>query len=356
MQSSEWHEDVLGADFEQRTLPLPGSEATLVRHVPSTRDATPRRVAVLYVHGFVDYFFHPHVARALASPESLRVPGAERGDSRGGGAGYAFYAVDLRGFGRSLAAHTAAGKDPNLAPDLALHAQDLDAAAAAVRGAGHERLVVLGHSMGGLVTTLWAAGRPGRADALVLNSPWFDLNESWLMRGPVTRALAAVGRVAPRLVVGGLHEHYGRALHADSGGEWDFDPAWKPHEGFPVRAGWISTVRAAQRRLGTGALDVGVPTLVVASARSGPHKTAHPEVLTTDSVLSVDHIRAGAQRIGSDITFEQVDGGAHDLALSPSPAREEYLRVVTTWLAKRVPRPPDRAVRGQAAGNRSAAR
>lgn len=318
--TATWSEDVLGDGFEQRVLDLPdGAEATLVRHAPSATEDPPRRVAVLYVHGFADYFFHPHVARALAD------------------AGYAFYALDLRGFGRSMASHTAAGGDPNLAADLSLHAQDLDAAAAAVRAAGHERLVVLAHSMGGLVATVWAASRRGRADALVLNSPWFDLNASWLLRVPVTRVLDGVGRVAPRLVVGGLHEHYGRALHAGSGGEWDFDLAWRPHAGFPARAGWIRTVRAAQRRLNAGAFDVGVPTLVLASGRSGSHTRAHADLLTTDSVLAVEHIRAGARRIGTDVTFVQVEGGAHDLALSPPPAREAYLRAVVDWLRERMP-------------------
>src|SRR5690606_36880573 len=90
-----WGADVLGPDFEALTLPLPeGAEATLVRHVPSTPGTgtadDARRVAVLYVHGFVDYFFHPHVAAALA------------------GRGYAFYALDLRAYGRSLTSHTAA--------------------------------------------------------------------------------------------------------------------------------------------------------------------------------------------------------------------------------------------------------
>ncbi|WP_245993049.1 alpha/beta hydrolase [Xylanimonas allomyrinae] len=286
-----------------------------MRHTPSVDgDDGPRPVAVLYVHGFVDYFFHPHVARALAA------------------AGYAFYAVDLRGYGRSLAAHAAAGHDPNLVPDIALHARDLDAAAGAVRAAGHTTLVVLAHSMGGLVTSLWAASRPGRVDALVLNSPWFDLNENWLLRGPVTRLVDVVGRVAPRLPLGGLGEHYGRALHE----AWGYDLAWKPVEGFPVRAGWFRSVRAAQRRLRHG-LDVAVPTLVLVSARSGPHRHAHDALLTTDSVLDVAHIRRGARHLGRDVQLVTVEGGAHDLALSPPPAREEYLRAVVDWLGARVP-------------------
>lgn len=313
-----WHEDVLGPEFEARALRLPGrAEATLVRHVPST-GTPPARTAVLYLHGFVDYFFHPHVARALAD------------------AGYAFYALDTRGHGRSLEAHTQAGFDPNLVPDLALYAQDLDAAAGVLRAAGHERLVVMGHSTGGLVAALWAQGRPGRADALVLNSPWFELNESWLKRGPATWAIDAVGRFAPRLVVGGLHPHYGKALHIGTGGEWDFDLTWKPHEGFLVRAGWFRAVRRAHHQVARG-LGLQIPVLVLASARTGPHTRDHPELLTTDSVLDATQIRRRAQRLGDDVRFLAIDGGAHDLALSPAPARKLYLDTVVDWLGTRLP-------------------
>lgn len=318
-----WRPDVLGDGYEALTLSLPGdASATLVRHAASAPEATgePRRTAVLYVHGFVDYFFHRHLAQALAD------------------AGYAFYAVDLRGHGRSLEAHTGAGHDPNLVVDLALYAQDLDAAAAAVRAAGHERLVLLGHSTGGLIGSLWAAARPGRADALVLNSPWFELNENWFLRGPATWVIDLVGPLVPRLVVGGLHPYYGRALHAATGGEWEFDLAWKPHEGFPVRAGWFRAVRRAQRRLARG-LGLPVPALVLASARSGPHAREHAEVLTTDSVLDAAHIRRRARRLGPDVRFVAIEGGAHDLALSPSPARDEYLKTVVGWLDERLPAP-----------------
>ncbi len=315
-----WHDDVLGDGFEARTLALPdGAQATLVRHAPSVGDP-PARVAVLYVHGFVDYFFHRHVAETFA------------------GRGYAFYAVDLRGHGRSLAAHLEAGRYPNLVDDLAVYARDLDAAAAEVRAAGHERLVVLGHSTGGLVASLWAEARAGRADALVLNSPWLELNKGWVERGPVTWLMEVVGGVAPRLVIGRLGEHYCRALHVEGGGEWDFELGWKPYEAFPVRAGWFRSVRRAHRRVGRG-LQVPAPVLVLASDRTGPGGRWHPELLTTDSVLDVRHIRERAPRLGPDVTYVEIAGGAHDLALSPAPAREKYLSTALDWLDDRLGTP-----------------
>ncbi|MEN5075364.1 alpha/beta hydrolase [Isoptericola cucumis] len=312
-----WRPDVLGPDFEARTLPLPGgAEATLVRHVPSTPDGLgddPARVAVLYVHGFADYFFHPHVAAGLADR------------------GYAFYGIDLRGHGRAWDAQVAAGGDPNQVRDIAVYAQDLDAAAAAIRAAGHERLVVLGHSTGGLVAPLWAAARPGRADALVLNSPWVEVNKSLAARLASVALVETLGAFAPRAVVSRLDVDYARALHRSYGGEWDFEPAWKPHEPFAVHAAWARSVMRSQRRLARG-LHLEIPVLVLASDRSSTD-----EHLTTDSVLDVAHMRDRAPRVGTDVTFREIPGGAHDLALSPGPARELYLATVLDWLDARVP-------------------
>ncbi|MCB7135104.1 alpha/beta hydrolase [Cellulosimicrobium marinum] len=329
--TEDWRPDVLGDDWQARDLALPdGAVATLVRRARdavghpgggTADDPAGPRPAVLYVHGFIDYFFQTHVADAFAAR------------------GYPFYAVDLRGYGRSVGRGSGAPSrpddDPNFVTDLAVYAQDLDAAARAVRAEGHERLVVLGHSTGGLVASLWADARPGLLDALVLNSPWFDLNKPWVFRGPVTWVLDAVGRVAPRLVVGHLDEHWARALHASTGGEWEFDLAWKPLEGFPVRAGFLRTVRRAHARVARG-LHVDCPVLVLASARSGPAAGWHPELLTTDSVLDVGHITSRARGLGDDVAVVTVEGGAHDLALSPEPARSTYLTEVLDWLGTAV--------------------
>jgi len=327
-----WVPDVLGEHFEQRPLlvadgtPQVGEHATLVRDDRTLRDAAgePRAVALLYVHGFSDYFFQRHLAAALAP------------------AGVAFYAIDLRGYGRSMAEHLTAGGDENMLPDVAQHAADLDAAVAAIRAAGHREIVVLAHSMGGLIAARWAAARhlaavesgaklPSPIAGLILNSPWFDLNENALLRGPITKVVEVLSPLGPRLIVGGLQPYYTKALHTSTGGEWDFDLAWKPIGGFPVRAQWFASIRRAQEGLNAG-IDVGVPTLVLSSDRSGSHVSDHPELLNTDSVLSVAQIKAGARQLGPDTEYATIPGGAHDLALSREPARSKYFETVVDWL------------------------
>src|SRR6185436_19925796 len=83
-----WQPDRLLPGFEALEQPAPDDYdgrvvATLVR-LPAG-DAP--RGAVLYVHGYTDYFFQRHMALRFAAE------------------GYAFYALDLRKHGRSLRAH-----------------------------------------------------------------------------------------------------------------------------------------------------------------------------------------------------------------------------------------------------------
>lgn len=318
--SQGWVPDVLGEGWEQLTIPLPDDDqgpatTTLVRRAG---DRVSRR-AVLYVHGYVDYFFQRHLGDAWADM------------------GYDFYAIDLRTHGRSLLPH----QHPNYVRDLALHGQELDLAVRLVREQeGHDVVVVMGHSTGGLVACLWAHARRGAtggppADALVLNSPWFELNRSRFDRLVTARVADAVGRVAPQVVVGQIAPFYGKHLHRDTGGEWEYDLALKPHEGFGVRAGWIRSVRRGHRAVARG-LEIDVPVLVCAGDASGPHDRWHDALDRTDSVLAVEHIVERAATLGPDVTVVQVPGGVHDLALSPEPARTAYLDAVRDWVVRRV--------------------
>ncbi|WP_028046094.1 alpha/beta hydrolase [Cellulomonas sp. URHE0023] len=317
MTQPQAHPDVLGAGWTARTLELrpdgrtPGPVATLVEHTP---DRPASRRAVLYVHGFVDYFFHTDFATALE------------------GAGYDLFALDLRDFGRSIQE----GRPANFTTSLAAFREEIDASIALLRH-DHDQVVLLGHSMGGLVSALWADARAGtgKIDALVLNSPWLELRGNWFERTAFTAALDVVGKLAPMVPVGKVAPFYGEALHRDTGGEWDYELMWKPHAGFPGRAGFGRTVRRGHKQVARG-LAIDVPVLVLASDRSGPDARWHEEILTTDSVLDVAHIRERAPLLGPDVTFVEIPGGAHDLALSPAPAREHYTAEVVAFLDARL--------------------
>jgi len=312
---------VLGEGYEVLTLPLgalpagtgPGGDN--VAHLVRYRAEKPVNGALLYVHGFTDYFFQKHVAEYFAA------------------AGYDFYAVDLRAYGRSLQP----GQLPNYVTDLGYHFEELDAAARIIRDEhGHSRLTVLGHSTGGLISIMWAHERrdDNVLDALVLNSPWVDLQENWFMRTVGTWAVDVLGRVSPTAVVQkGLESPYGLSLHQDDNGEWEFNTDWKPTNGFPVRAGWLRAVRRQHARLHRG-LDVRVPVLLLRSSHSLlKAKAWAPEAMRADTVLDVQQMLKWAPKIGQHVTVVSIEGGMHDLYLSPAAVRERALKETVDWLA-----------------------
>lgn len=315
MIPSQIRPDVLGGGWVARTLPLAPEAGEEVVATLVSRGAAPHsRHAVLYVHGYCDYFFQTHLAERW---EAL---------------GFTFHALDLRRYGRSLRPH----QTPNFCTDLAVYDEELDAACRIIREAGCDRLVVTGHSTGGLVTALWANRRRGMVDAMVMNSPWLELAGNRLLRGPVTAALDVVGAIAPMMVVSGLGPHYGRSIHRSGGGEWDYDLDWKPIDGFPVRAGWFRAIRRGHAELAAG-LSIDAPVLVCCSTESGPNDRWHDAIMRTDSVLDVEQIAARAPRLGPDVTVERIEGGIHDLALSPEPARSRFFETMAGWVGARFP-------------------
>jgi alpha-beta hydrolase superfamily lysophospholipase len=306
--------DVLGPPYERHTIDLDSDDegavvATLVRR----RADRPTRRAVLYVHGFVDYFFQTHLADFFA----------ERG--------WDFYALDLRKYGRSLLPH----QTPNFARSLTDYYPELDEAARIIREQDdHDQLLVAGHSTGGLITSLWSHSRQGQGivDGLFLNSPFFDFNTSWLVKGPLMAATIAATRRTPyRRIPTSSLGLYGQSLHSEHRGEWSYDLTWKPVQGFPVTSGWLDAIRRGQRRLRAG-LGIDAPVMVACSTRTYRGRAWHDDLRISDSVLDVEHIVRWAPRLGPRVTIARFDGGMHDLTLSGKEVRVEVFRELARWV------------------------
>ena len=305
-----WHPDFLDG-YEATDLPLPGAQpapgepedvelvATLVRRLPSNRS----RTAVLYVHGWNDYFFQTHLADHLAD------------------LGLDFYALDLRRYGRSLRR----GHLNGFITDLDEYAAELDAAADVI-AADHDELVLMGHSTGGLITSLWAATHSDRICGLVLNSPWLDLQGSAIVRTLGTPVIDALGSRNPTSILRLPPDlgHYPRTVHASLEGEWDYDMELKRTPGPPVRVGWLRAILLGHQRVAAG-LDIRVPVLVLASTATEFTRKWHEGLRTVDVVLDVDQIAARAVKLGPHVTVVRIAEGMHDLVLSAAHVRKIVL-------------------------------
>jgi len=170
------------ADFSLTTFTASDGENLAAYHWPLA-EGQPRRGTVLLVHGLGEYAgrYH-HVAQHLNDW------------------GFAVRAYDHYGHGRSAGPRGGLNHDMRLLDDLA----DMVDAARAHTPEGLP-LVLLGHSMGGLVAARFVAMHLRPVDALVLSSPALDPGLDAVQK----ILLATLPRVAPNLRVGnGLEARY----------------------------------------------------------------------------------------------------------------------------------------------------
>jgi alpha-beta hydrolase superfamily lysophospholipase len=310
----DWADDLLPG-YQSRELRLDGVpllaeegegylSATLVR-----RNHPPRHArAVLYIHGWNDYFFQTHLA--------------DEWDALG----YDFYAIDLRRYGRSM--HP--GELPGYIDDLADYDLELDAAIERIRR-HHRRVVINAHSTGGLIAALWASRHPGVISGLVLNSPWIELQGSAMMRAiaaPLVKTLAT--RRATWAIPMSDSSSYFRTLHASADGEWDYDVELKRNPSNPVRPGWLSAILRGQERVAAG-LGIDVPVLMMISARSDFRRSWDEDLRKADIVLDVDRLAARAPHLGWHVTLVRIEDAVHDIVLSPVRVRAQFFDQLRRW-------------------------
>ena len=317
---ASWPPDVLGPGYEMLTLALGKDHegevtATVVRRKADQKG----RRAVLYVHGYNDYFFQKHVADFYT------------------GLGISFYALDLRKYGRSLLPHQTA----YLCLSLREYYPEIDAAVDIIKREGHELVLVSGHSMGGLVVSLWAAegGNRNLVDALILNSPYLSSGVPATVQfvmDPICRMIARRNPAAAFPLR--LSPRYAQSLHRSYQGEWDFDTAWKSVSGTQPRMAWLASIHAGQRRVRKG-LGITVPVLVLCGRASGNRKTPSPDLLAVDIVLNVDQIAQLSPQLGRNVTCIRITGAIHDVFLSPPPARRQAFDALSNWLSADAPDP-----------------
>jgi alpha-beta hydrolase superfamily lysophospholipase len=310
--NSSWENDIALEGFEMRRLQFPADEqgevmATLVRRKASASS----QKAVLYIHGYMDYFFQSHLADAYITQ------------------GFNFYAVDLRKYGRSLKA----GQLPNYCKDIREYFAEISEALRIIREEDKNTYIVLnGHSTGGLISSLYAATGAERQHikALILNSPFFRFNFNVTIKAIVS-GIALVTPPSHAILTPKDPSPYIMSIHKDYHGEWDFSFDWRKLSSFPIFSGWVRAIHKAQDEVANG-LDIQCPVLVLHSDKSIYGLKYTPDFQTGDAVLSVQHIKEGSKHLGRRVQLIEIKDGLHDLVLSRKDVREKTLHQMFAWL------------------------
>lgn len=266
-----------------------------------------RNKAVLYLHGYNDYFFQYQMGDSVLAH------------------GLDFYAVELRKYGRSKMENQQWFE----VKDLSEYYADIDSAIARIKADGTKEIYFLAHSTGGLVASLYLNDRQNEKSikAAVFNSPFLDFNLPCVVRNGLIPVLTFFRPVLGKARISqGKSSVYANSLLKDRQGEWEFDTLMKFPVSPSVSINWLSAIKRGHRKVKKG-LNIACPVLVLSSDAS------NGDAATTDRVLNYKHIMKRADKLGNSICKRTIHHGKHDLALSIKPARDEFYRQMFDFIA-----------------------
>lgn len=249
------------------------------------------RAVVIFLHGFTE-----HSGRYAELAERLN------------GHGYAVYAMDLRGHGKSEGDRVfVRWFDEFLA--------DLDVFLEFVRRSEPEKpLFLFGHSMGGAIVAHYAITRRPEVRGLLLGAPPVSVGSRVF---PILRRLASLlSRLFPRLRVVRMGFQF-LSRDAEVVAQFNSDPLVF-HGRFPVRTG--AEILGAAQRLQDRAEAIRLPLLILQG--------------TGDRVVDVKGAEQLHERAASsDKTLRLYEGLYHDLLHEPE--KEQITAEVVEWLKGR---------------------
>lgn len=309
--------DLLGRGFEKHVYDLPDDYhgkvvATLIRK----KNDAPVQRAVLYVHGYNDYFFQKEMAEQFVD------------------SGFNFYAVDLRKYGRSILPE----HYPFEVRDLGEYFVEIDSAVCTIKNEGNKEIVMMGHSTGGLITSLYCNERKEnlQIDALILNSPFFEWNYNATYRNFLIPFVSWLGSFMPDMTLADekIPSAYGQSLLQEYYGEWSYNTDWKMLQAPGQRFSWIRAIDKGHDKVQAG-LDIPCPVLVLFSDKSISDEKWSAGFQEADAVLNVDDIARYGLMLGKDVEEKAIPGGLHDLVLSRSDVRNTVYETIFKWLASK---------------------
>lgn len=310
-----WHPDILEG-YEAVSVNLGKSfdgpvSCTVVRRMASV----PTNKAVLYVHGFNDYFFQSEMGE-LFNGQAIN-----------------FYAVDLRRYGRSLRPW----QYPFNVRDFKEYFEDIDAALRIIRADGNSDITLSGHSTGGLTVSLYAAMRGSGCGVrrVVTDSPFLEWNFNAFYRRCLIPAVTLFGAISPDTKIPqGDCDAYSHSLLRQYHGEWEYNTDWKMVVSPPVTASWIRAVSRAQSKVMRHGRNITVPVLVMHSSTGTQTCGWTPECMEADVVLNPADIQKRGQKLGRNPVVTAIDSGMHDLILSRPEVRSAAYDTIFRFIAR----------------------
>lgn len=269
-------------------------------------------IAVLYIHGYMDYFFQHHLASFFIDQ------------------GISFYAIELRKYGSSIKKH----QHENYFKDIAEYDEEISAVLNKIKKDGHSKIILNGHSTGGLIATYYAmhGKRKDLISGIILNSPFLEFNTPKILKF-ILPFIIPLAKFFPYFKFTQLPPYYTQSLHEKYKGRWDFNLTYKPIPSFATYFGWVRAVLLAQIEVRKQKIET-VPCVIFHSGQSCFESTWDDRMLIADAVLNVADIIFNGRQIYPNADIIEINNAMHDIVLSSDEVIDDYFTHISVWLKK----------------------
>ncbi|MEZ9523201.1 alpha/beta fold hydrolase [Enterovibrio norvegicus] len=248
--------------------------------------------------------------------------------------GYDVYSYDHRGQGISQRLVT--GSDIGHVVQFEDYVDDLETFVDdVVTQKVHQQRMILAHSMGGAIATLYAARKPAAIDALALSAPMLGINLSPLLRvtaKPLCRVLSQLQH--PAGFAPGQVPYWAKPFkhnlltQSEARYQW-FRELYEEHETVQVggpSAQWIWQSMTSCEHAVSLAKDIDMPILMIQAARDA--------IVCNESMFRFYRDR---QASGQPIQFQIVPDSRHELLFERDEIRDKALTYVLTFFGAQQP-------------------
>ena len=282
------------------------------RHDASSYKIFKERHAILFVHGFNDYFYNYIIIPILLYDY-----------------GYDVYAITLRRYGSTIK------KDDDklfYTNDLNEYIEDIDNCFPKILEGKYKNIFLVGHSTGGLTSTIYChKGKyKDKIKGLILNSPFFDLNDSALMEFILKYIIYYIGIIYPTFKLVSKTDDYYNTITEEVLKRFYFNSDYKLRGCSPVYAGWIKTIVYNQSLIQNKKINLKIPILVLYSDKTIPVD----KMEKGDNTLDVKEINKYSDFIGKNVTEYSIKNAIHDVFSSEDEPREKAFQLFFEFLYK----------------------
>ena len=269
-----------------------------IKTVIHYKQISDNKKAIIWIPGRNDYFAHYHITYNIPK--------------------YDIYAIDLRGCGDAKMDIDI----PHYVEDLTYYFQELNLLYDEFIGENkkkYDEIILYGHSTGGLIAVIYYDyNKSNQINKLILNSPFFEINESLITRFIIKYVLYYLSVIFPKIDISretgtqnDILEYIKKFYKININN--------KSEKNIPIILSWLASVIYQQYKIQTGLIKIDIPILVLSSNKS--ISILDDINISGDSVLDINTMHFYSKKITSKPSFSNLNieiiyNAIHDVLFS----------------------------------------